>query len=52
SLLIYAKFVNGRGGKDVLTGLQEDVRNVLEVSGIDKLIKICDDLTIATASVK
>ncbi len=52
SLLIHAKSVTGRGGKYVLTGLQADVRNVLEVSGIDKLIKICDDLAIATASVK
>lgn len=52
SLLIHAKSVTGRGGKYVLTGLQSDVRNVLEVSGIDKLITICDDLTVASASVK
>lgn len=52
SLLIHAKSVTGRGGKYVLTGLQEDVKNVLQVSGIDKLIKICDDLVSAKRSVK
>lgn len=52
SLLIHAKSVTGRGGKYVLTSLQSDVRNVLEVSGIDKLITICDDLSSATSSVK
>jgi anti-anti-sigma factor len=52
SLLIRAKSVTGRGGKYVLTGLQSDVMNVLHVSGIDKLIKICDDVTAARESVK
>jgi len=52
SLLIRAKSVTGRGGKYVLTGLQSDVLNVLQVSGIDKLITICDDLASASRSVK
>lgn len=52
SLLIHAKSVTGRGGKYVLTGVQKDVRNVLQVSGIDKLITVCDDLDIAVASVR
>lgn len=41
-LLIHAKSVSGRGGKYVLSSIQRDVRNVLEVSGIDQLIKIYD----------
>ncbi len=40
SLLIHAKSVSGRGGKYVLSNIQSDVRNVLEVSGIDQLIKV------------
>ena len=51
SLLIHAKSVTGRGGKYVLTGLQDDVLNVLQVSGIDKLITICEDLETARQSV-
>jgi anti-anti-sigma factor len=51
SLLIHAKSVSGRGGKYVLTGIQSDVLNVLQVSGIDKLITICDDLNSARQSV-
>jgi len=44
SLLIHAKSVSGRGGKYVLSNMQSDVRNVLEVSGIDQLIKVLDSL--------
>lgn len=44
ALLMNGKAVTGRGGKYVLMGTQADVRNVLEVSGIDKLIQICDGL--------
>lgn len=42
SLLIHAKSVSGRGGKYALSNIQSDVRNVLEVSGIDQLIKVYD----------
>ncbi len=44
SLLMNGKAVTGRGGKYVIMEPQADVRNVLVVSGIDKLITICDSL--------
>lgn len=44
ALLIHAKSVASRKGKYALAGMQSDVKNVLEVSGIDQLIKICDSL--------
>lgn len=52
ALLMNGKAVTGRGGKYVLMGTQPDVRNVLAVSGIDKLINICDGLDQAVAGVK
>lgn len=52
ALLINGKTVTGRGGKYVLMGTQPDVRNVLAVSGIDKLINICDSLDQAITAVK
>ncbi len=44
SLLINAKSVSARGGKYVISSMQSDVRNVLEVTGIDQLIKVYDTL--------
>lgn len=44
SLLIHAKSVSARGGKYVLCSVQSDVKNVLEVSGIDQLIKLFDSV--------
>lgn len=52
ALLMNGKAVTGRGGKYVLMGTQPDVRNVLAVSGIDKLIHICDSLDQAITAVK
>lgn len=44
SLLIHAKAVSGRGGKYAITNIQSDVKNVLQVSGIDQLIKLFDSV--------
>ncbi|MGH1461193.1 MAG: STAS domain-containing protein [Neptuniibacter sp.] len=44
SLLINAKTVNNRGGKYVLLSPQPDVKNVLQVSGIDQIIAVCDSM--------
>ncbi|HSG92310.1 MAG TPA: STAS domain-containing protein [Methylotenera sp.] len=52
ALLMNGKSVTGRGGKYVLMGTQPDVRNVLAVSGIDKLITICDSLDQAITAVR
>ncbi len=51
ALLINAKAVNRRGGKYVLLSPQSDVRNVLQVSGIDQIIVICDSLDDARSRV-
>ncbi len=52
ALLINAKQVSRRGGKYVLLGPQPDVKNVLQVSGIDKIIGVCDTLDEAKNKVK
>lgn len=51
ALLINAKTVSRRGGKYVLLSPQADVRNVLQVSGIDQIIVICDSLEDARSRV-
>lgn len=51
ALLINAKSVSKRGQKYALLTPQSDVRNVLEVSGIDQLIVICNDLDEAISKV-
>ncbi len=51
ALLINAKAVNRRGQKYALLTPQSDVKNVLEVSGIDQLITICGDIDEAISKV-
>ena len=42
ALLTNAKAVGRRGGKLVIFGLQDNVKNVLTMSGIDQIIRILD----------
>lgn len=51
ALLINAKAVGKRGGKFVLLNPEQNVRKVLETSGIDQLIPISNDLNEAMAKV-
>lgn len=51
SLLINAKTVSRRGGKYVLLRPQPDVKNVLQVSGIDQIIGVCDSIEDALVKV-
>jgi len=52
ALLMNGKAVTRRGGKFVLLSPQPVVKNVLEVSGIDKILQICDTLEDAMTKVK
>jgi len=51
ALLINAKAVGKRGGKFILLNPEQNVKNVLETSGIDQIIPICSDLNEALAKV-
>jgi anti-anti-sigma factor len=51
ALLMNGKAVSGRGGKFTLLSPQDDVKNVLEVSGIDQILNICDSLDDAIEAV-
>lgn len=51
ALLMNAKAVGKRGGKFVLLNPEQNVRNVLETSGIDQIIPICSDLNEAISKV-
>ena len=51
ALLINAKAVGKRGGKLVLLNPEQNVRKVLETSGIDQLIPISNDLNEAMTKV-
>jgi len=51
ALLINAKAVGKRGGKFILLNPEQNVKNVLETSGIDQIIPICVDLNEALAKV-
>lgn len=52
TLLMNAKGVSRRGGKFVLLSLQPNVRNMLEISGIDQLIGIYNSQDEALANIK
>ena len=51
ALLINAKAVGKRGGKFILLSPEQNVKNVLETSGIDQIIPIYSDLNEAIAKV-
>ena len=51
ALLMNAKAVKNRGGKLVLLNPDPNVRSVLESSGIDQLIPLCDALDDAVSTV-
>ena len=51
TLMINAKAVGNRGGKFVLLNPQQNVRKVLEISGIDQIIPVSNDLNEAMAKV-
>jgi len=51
ALLMNAKAVSRRGGKFVLLNPEPNVKKVLESSGIDQLITICQDLGEAVTKV-
>ncbi|GGC01768.1 hypothetical protein GCM10011352_29910 [Marinobacterium zhoushanense] len=51
SLLINAKAVSRRGGKYVVLNPQPDVKSVLEISGIDKIMDVCMDYGLALGKV-
>lgn len=51
ALLMNAKAVGRRGGKFVILNPDQNVRTVLESSGIDQLIPLCDSLEEAHAKV-
>jgi anti-anti-sigma factor len=51
ALLINAKAVAKRGGKFILLNPEQNVKNVLETSGIDQIIPIYSDLNEAIAKV-
>lgn len=51
ALLMNGKAVAKRGGKFALLSPQPVVKNVLEVSGIDQILTICDELDQAIAHV-
>ncbi|MBR9884175.1 MAG: STAS domain-containing protein, partial [Oceanospirillales bacterium] len=51
ALLINAKAVSRRGGKYVVFNPQPDVKSVLEISGIDKIMDVCMDYSLALGKV-
>lgn len=51
ALLINAKAVSRRGGKYVVLSPQPDVKSVLEISGIDKIMDVCMEQDLALKKV-
>jgi len=50
-LINTAKSVTGQGGKMALLSPQQNVAEVLEITGIPQIIPVCTDLESATAAV-
>jgi anti-anti-sigma factor len=52
ALLMSGKAVSGRGGKFAILSPQQNVLDVLKVSGIDQILTICSDIDEAINAVK
>lgn len=51
-LLLAAKRVQQKGGKIILYALQENVRDIFDISGFSSVFKICKDKESAIAALK